>query len=729
MNKNRRFFGDFELDPATFRLLKSGTPVAVEPKALDLLALLVDRAPRVVEKTEIFSEIWKDVSVSDNALTRLIAQLRRALEDDPRTPRYIETVATRGYRFVADVRTPPEATENSTSPAARPSRGAVVGAGIAVLAIAAIAIYAVTRRGPLAPGQPDFSTFASLQPAQLTSSSGLDGFPAVSADGLTLAFSSDRSGTLQIYVQSLAPGSIALMLTSDSRQNVQPRWSPDGQFIAYHAMGTDGIWIVPARGGVPRQVSDFGSAPAWSPDGRRLAFQSLALTEISPVEGTPGAPSTIWMVDAAGGRAEPLTQPENPPGVHFVPIWSPDGRRVYFPVGERPGSPEGPRAIWSVEVASRTAARVASSQQFTRYFSVSSAGDQLFFSARDTGLPWRLRISPLTGEAIGEPEPVGLATSGPSSRHLTVSADGRRFVWTSMNLTSNIWSIGVDETTGHARSDASALTDDSGTRATLPIVAPDGRIAFTGSRPGARADVFLLAPGGAPRQLTVDAGNSLTTSWTSDGREILFMEFRDSGSSMTALDPETGRKRIVFGPLGSILPVDATVFGAHSFDPRSGRYAVGLLKDGLANVWIGVEGGHGSARLHQLTFEQEGGAYPAVSPDGRLVAYQCTEGASTHVCVVPADGGASERLTNEPGQSWVNGWSPGSDRVVYAERRNAVWNLAWVSRTSHQTHTITSFTRANIYVRYPVWAPSRDRIVFERGDVTGRIWSLEIPRK
>src|SRR6185503_19645230 len=96
-------FGRYELDPGTFKLLRSGETVALEPKGIDLLRLLLERAPRIVEKQEIFSIVWKDVAVTDNALTRLITHIRKVLEDDPKTPQYIETIATRGYRFVAPV--------------------------------------------------------------------------------------------------------------------------------------------------------------------------------------------------------------------------------------------------------------------------------------------------------------------------------------------------------------------------------------------------------------------------------------------------------------------------------------------------------------------------------------------------------------------------------------------------------------------------------------------------
>ena len=96
---------------------------------------------------------------------------------------------------------------------------------------------------------------------------------------------------------------------------------------------------------------------------------------------------------------------------------------------------------------------------------------------------------------------------------------------------------------------------------------------------------------------------------------------------------------------------------------------------------------------------------------------------------MPAAGGEPVRLTSEPEQSWVNGWAPDNDRIVFASRRNAVWNVAWVSRTTRTTRLVTSFTRPTQYVRYPAWASTRDRIVFERGEITGRIWSVELPSR
>jgi DNA-binding winged helix-turn-helix (wHTH) protein/TolB-like protein/Tfp pilus assembly protein PilF len=102
-------FDDVRVESDAFRVLKAGQPVALEPKAVDLLTYLVENSGRLVGKQELLDAVWKDTAVSEGALTRVIAQLRKALGDVATEPRYLETVPTRGYRFVGDVRRVPAA--------------------------------------------------------------------------------------------------------------------------------------------------------------------------------------------------------------------------------------------------------------------------------------------------------------------------------------------------------------------------------------------------------------------------------------------------------------------------------------------------------------------------------------------------------------------------------------------------------------------------------------------
>ncbi len=95
-------FGEFTLDRGARRLLRGGKELHLEPKALELLGLLMERRPEAVGKPEIRDRLWPDTFVSESNLTGLVAQVREALGDDPRQPRYIRTVHGFGYAFTEE---------------------------------------------------------------------------------------------------------------------------------------------------------------------------------------------------------------------------------------------------------------------------------------------------------------------------------------------------------------------------------------------------------------------------------------------------------------------------------------------------------------------------------------------------------------------------------------------------------------------------------------------------
>ncbi len=98
-------FGDITADPNLLEVRREGRITELEPKALRVLFYLIENRGRVVSKEELIREVWAGTAVTDNALTRVIAQIRRQLGDDARSPRYIQTAASAGYRFIAEVRT------------------------------------------------------------------------------------------------------------------------------------------------------------------------------------------------------------------------------------------------------------------------------------------------------------------------------------------------------------------------------------------------------------------------------------------------------------------------------------------------------------------------------------------------------------------------------------------------------------------------------------------------
>src|SRR5437762_794882 len=96
-------FADIEVREREFSLIKAGEALPVEPKAFRVLLLLLRNPQKLITKEELLNAVWGDVAVGDNSLARSVALLRRLLGDDTHNPRYIETVATIGYRFICKV--------------------------------------------------------------------------------------------------------------------------------------------------------------------------------------------------------------------------------------------------------------------------------------------------------------------------------------------------------------------------------------------------------------------------------------------------------------------------------------------------------------------------------------------------------------------------------------------------------------------------------------------------
>jgi len=113
-------FGDVCVDLRRLVVTRAGEQIGLEPKAFDVLRYLLENADRLVTKDELMETVWRDTFVTPNVLTRAVAQLRRTIGDDAREARYIETVARRGYRFIAPVvsETPlPVTLQSTASPA------------------------------------------------------------------------------------------------------------------------------------------------------------------------------------------------------------------------------------------------------------------------------------------------------------------------------------------------------------------------------------------------------------------------------------------------------------------------------------------------------------------------------------------------------------------------------------------------------------------------------------
>lgn len=699
-------FDDVEVDAEAFQARKAGVPIPLEPKAFEALLYLVRSGGRLVTKSELQKAVWPATFVTESALTRLIAQVRRELKDEARGARYIETVPTRGYRFVARL-------NGTSAPASvvptRPGKptALAVAAGLGVLAIGLV-LGLARRQGSSGAAAPPATGGRLL----VSTATGFNAYPAFSPDGSSVAFCSDRTGALEIWIRGLAPGARELQVTSDGKNNVQPAWSPDGRLLAYTSMGEGGIWVVPALGGVPRQVTRFGSRPVWSPDGRTLAFLS---NEMAQIDLLGSSTSRIWLVPAAGGEPRALTERWNPPGGHRSVCFSPDGRRVAFMAGNR---------VWLLDLdrGTRSALGFPDADRAPGLADLGAVGEVLW--SRDGRfiigvgqqahalVLWRYDLESGRGEISA---PLLASDPAQSLKHIALDADGRRLAFALVTNHPDLMSMSLGKD-GVPSAEPVSLFPSLSSRKSLPLFSLDGaRLSFQVWRPGEGVVIYTSASDGRDPAPAGNVPILAGASWNPEGRLVLVVRDGPDRRRLIEIDPGSGRQRL----LRDLPPA-----GWMRLSPDGKEVAFMCGGQPVFAVCVaGVAGGE----PRRLLAPESGAGWPAWSPDGRQLAVELYDGEDTYVAVVPREGGTPRRVTLERGQSWPHSWTPDGRSVVLAGQRQGIWNVFAANVESGRERRLTRYERAVVNVRYPAWSPAGDRVIYEYSEVTANVWVAPLP--
>jgi eukaryotic-like serine/threonine-protein kinase len=484
---------------------------------------------------------------------------------------------------------------------------------------------------------------------QITHGDHDDIVPAWSPDGATILFARGREAgrrhepgdvfgqdrDMDVWSLDLATGREHLLIQGACN----PAWSPDGSRIAVDAAwaGPDRIWIVDRKGRNPRQAStDTSEAvahlrPRWSPDGELIAYHNMERTKFD-----------IRVLHVDTGRFTSITS-DTVLDVH--PSWSASGRHLYFssyrsgginiwriPVGAD-GSPAG--ALEQITTGAGQDVEAALSPDGSR---------MAFATLRQNADIWRLPVDPKLGSPTGPPEKV-LATTREESRGAW-SPDGSRIAFNSDRAGDmNIWLFSSRDrsvrqlTRGpggdyqpnwspdartvvffSSRSGSPAIWTadvESGDLRRVseghgieinPFYSPDGgRIAYQSDRDG-RLEVWVMdSDGGRPRQLTTVGVGGHFLRWTPDGRWIIF---RSTPLGKTLRVPADG---------GEPEPLPDIAGGAHmSLSPDAAR-----IMDVVEHKALWVSPLDGGAREKVFEFQEPGARidYPVWSPDGRWVLF------------------------------------------------------------------------------------------------------------
>lgn len=613
---------DCLVQPQLNRVTRNGETAQIEPKMMRVLVCLAERAEQVVTRDELLEKVWSDVFVGEQVLSRSISELRKVLADDAKT--IIETIPKTGYRLIAPIVYEPAKLNNHSptetaliepaieliQPATEPSKSKTsffrqrwLLAGLLLLSLAMFAAWRWFESKPVA-SLPIMR--ASLNLAE-TIPSELDVFQslAISPDGRRLAYVARREGRYQIFLRALDQAESVPVPGTEG--GLGPFFSPDGEWIGFYGEGT--LKKVAVGGGVPLiiggEVSDPGGA-CWSEDGSIIYVRRF-------FEG-------LWRIPASGGKPERLTTLNTERGdrSHFWPEVLPGGETVLFTIWLG-GNPDD-SLIASLSLKTGEQKVLTKGASHARYLPtghlVMARGGVLRVA------PFDLQRLTVTGQAVKTTEFVAMSQIS-GAAHFVCSRNGLLAYVPALPENAGLEMVRVDRQgqaqplfrkvenfwTPRLSTDGKRLAisipdnaldlwvyetgSDAFKRLTFghlnlaPLWTPDARrIVFASDQNGALNLYWKASDGsGEIERLTQSRNLQFPNSWTPDGRTLIFSE----------VDAET---RWDVWTLDVSRPADQR-------QPRP------LLKTGLDE------------------------SQPALSPDGRWLAYAAKEFGKWQIYVQP----------------------------------------------------------------------------------------------
>jgi Tol biopolymer transport system component/DNA-binding winged helix-turn-helix (wHTH) protein len=507
-------FGIFEVDIRAGELRRKGVKVRLQEQPFQVLAMLLERPGELVTREELRSRLWPaDTFVDfDHGLNAAVKRLRDALGDSADSPRFVETLARRGYRFLAPANVGGRGgiTGAEPSSATIPKRSRrwwiAVAAGIVLLDLAGISAgWHAGHRSAASMRLTERRLTGNPENDPVTSA-------AISPDGKYLAFA-DKEG---LFLRAVGTGETHPVVLPGEGTTQFVSWFPDGSHVlatrTVNAAEKPGLWNVSVFGGAPRKLVDAAERGAVSPDGSHIIF----------VRGDYGH-EEIWEMRSAGEEARKVL---GQPGDNFEPVvWSADGKRIAFiRSAYHFGWEESDVSLGILDLANGKSKVVLTSSRLGRALAWTPDGRLIYSlselppNQNDSNL-WAMKIDAQGNHFWGQPVRL---TNGPDGKaRASVSADGKQLSYLRWMESPSVY-ISQLEAGGTRLSSPRRLSLDE--RSNYPFTwTPDGKsVIFTSDRDG-RFHLFKQAVDQPAPDLLVGGEQSVMAARLNpEGTEILY---------------------------------------------------------------------------------------------------------------------------------------------------------------------------------------------------------------
>ena len=639
-------FGVFEMDLDARELRKGGVRVKLQDQPFRVLAMLVERPGEIVTREDIRETIWaEDTFVEfDHGLNTVVQKIRQALGDSATSPRFLETIPRRGYRFVGTVDKVLSADGQAAAPdSSEDSKAKRRRLAWRIVALGAVVLAALAAGWRFRPG-PEITS--PLTPTPLTTYPGRENFPTFSPEGERVAFSWEGANrdNWDIYMRLIGEDTL-VRLTDHPASDSSPAWSPDGRRIAFvrHDYERDAstVILVPAIGGPEREV---WKGPLLQPDtgwldyyGRHLAWHPDGVHLVASVREKSDSPRQLHLLDADTGDTRELIAAATSWG-DVDPAVSPDGSRLAF----RRWFSNIAFSVYVVNLT-ETLQLAGEPRNLTGEMPALSPAwtpdgrEILYAFLRTDGRRSLWRVSP----EGGPPQPIAQPSIG-SVPAFSPSGDRGAFVHFSMNY--DTWQLELPGTA------AEPLIESTHFDVT-PMFSPDGeKIAFSSSRSGYREIWVCDGDGSDPVQLThLESRQSAAPYWSPDGSQIAFHSYVENQLEVFVMPSGGGEPdRLTDDPAEDVQPTYS----------RDGRWIYFPSdRSGEERIWkIPAEGGA------PLPITSERGVYALESPDGQTLYYSDNRS----LWSMPVEGG-SRTLVIE-GVAGAMNWTVTQDGIFFPDR-------------------------------------------------------------
>ena len=315
-------FGTFEVNLQTGELRRQGQKLKLQEQPFQVLAALLERPGEVVTREELHNKLWpSDTFVDfDHGLNAAIKRLRRVLGESAETPIFIETLARRGYRFIAPVNGFCDPSRVQTATALEGKKSFLLHPWVGVTFFSSIAVGVLVWAAWWHPWQHEELTERKLT---LNSAENIVSGAALSPDRQYLAYT-DNTG---VYLKLLRTGETHPVPLPPNFSARVDDWFPDGsRFLVsrIEQTGKTSLWSISVFGGSPQHLADDASGGAVSPNGTHIAFQRGNLA----YEGLWGREE--WVMRPNGTEQVRIAAERSDGSEVGPPTWAPDGKRIAY---------------------------------------------------------------------------------------------------------------------------------------------------------------------------------------------------------------------------------------------------------------------------------------------------------------------------------------------------------------------------------------------------------------